>query len=145
MAEAQFVDACKERDEAAVFFRIEQGYAADLGHGFGDEDAGHDRFSREMALEKLFIEGRILDADGIFHRFKFDDAVYEQHGIAMRQNFHNISYFQSHENSSLNHCISSNILWVSRLFSLWLDLTAMMCPRTGRPSRDRSPMISRTL
>jgi hypothetical protein len=101
VTEAQLVDARKIRNQAAVFFRIEQRDAADLGHGFRQQHARHNRLAREVALEKQFVERRVLNADSVFHRFQLDDAVYEQHRIAMRQNFHNIRYFQNHMNSSL--------------------------------------------
>mgnify|MGYP006913766363 FL=1 len=80
MAEADLIDARKEGDETAVFFRVQEGDAANLGHGFGNEDARHNRFARKVALKKLLIKGRILDADGIFHRFQFNDPVNKHMG-----------------------------------------------------------------
>ena len=49
-----------------------------LGHGLDDEDARHDRRTREMPGEKWLIDGDILqrlDADPQFH---FQDPVDQQ-------------------------------------------------------------------
>lgn len=87
MAEADFIHAGEHRDEPAVFFGVLQRDASDLGHGFTDERAGHDGFVGEMALEEGLVRRDALDADGVFQRVEFEDAVDEEHRIAVRQNF----------------------------------------------------------
>ena len=96
-AETNMVHTGEQRDEASVFFRILERYAADLRHGFTDESARHDGMSREMSLEKWFIHGDGFHADRIVHRDQLSDLVDQEHRIAMRQDFHDFFYVEFHK------------------------------------------------
>ena len=95
--ETNVVHTGEHRNESSVFFRILQCHAADLGHGFTNQRAWHDRMSREMALEKWFIHGDAFHTNGIVHRYQFGDLVYQQHGVSVRQNFHNFFNVKFHD------------------------------------------------
>ena len=96
-AETDMIHTGEQRDEASVFFRILERYAADLRHGFTDESARHDGMSREMSLEKWFIHGDGFHADRIVHRDQLGDLVDQEHRVAMRQDFHDFFYVEFHK------------------------------------------------
>ncbi len=58
--------------------------AGGLGHGFDDDDPGHDGEIGEVAREEGLVRGDVFDAQNAF-RIHFEDAVNEQHGVTMRQ------------------------------------------------------------
>src|SRR6185436_17854590 len=88
--EAGAVDA-HEVDQFAFGGVAERGHnhhGGGLGHGLDNQDARHHRLSREVALEERLIGGDILDADRGFGRDDILEPVDHQHGIAMRDHFH---------------------------------------------------------
>ena len=100
-AETDFIHTGEQGDESPVFFRILESDSADLGHGFTDEGARHDGMSREMALEERFIHGHAFDAYRIFQRNHVNDFIDQQHGVSMRQDFHDFFNIEFHSISSL--------------------------------------------
>ena len=93
MAEAQFVDAW-ERDEAAVFFRIEQGYAADWAMASAMGTPGMTSFPGNGHWKNCSSKVAFLMPMAYFISSSSMMRSTSSSGIAMRQNFHNISYFQ---------------------------------------------------
>ena len=69
---------------------IEHGDGADLGDGFDDQHAWHDRVVREMALEKLVADRDVFDPDRAPAGFELDDAIDQQKRIAVRNDLLNI-------------------------------------------------------
>src|SRR5207302_10518384 len=88
--ETGLVDAAEEEELFLAVGHVaqsEDGRA--LGHGFDDEDAGHDRIAGKVTLEKLLVGGDVFQSDdsravGI----DLEDAIDQQHRIAMRQQLH---------------------------------------------------------
>ena len=56
-----------------------------LRHALEQQDPGHDGAVGEMSLKLRLVEGYVLDPDAIFIGARFDDAIDQQHGIAVRQ------------------------------------------------------------
>ena len=54
--------------------------APHLGHGLGDEDAGHDGAAGEMPLEKGLINGDIFQPHHAFAHLQTGDAVHQEKG-----------------------------------------------------------------
>ena len=73
-----------------------------LRHRFQDQNARKNRFTREMPLEKRFINRNVLHCTQVFVLFKFQHAVYQQKRIAVRQQLLNLFNFQSMSFSSQN-------------------------------------------
>ena len=71
------------------FFREEEA-AGDLRHALDDQDAGHHRVPREVALEERLVHADVLQADDLrAHRDgtgrHLEDAVDEKERVAVRQ------------------------------------------------------------
>src|SRR5579872_1940472 len=81
-------------------FRKQQ-QSAGLGHPFDDQHARHDRFAREMTLEKALIDGDVFQADDALQPLDFDDRVHQQERIAVRQNFLYARVVENHLMSSV--------------------------------------------
>lgn len=81
-----FVGAEEVADFADVFGKAEDEDGSGLGHGFELEDARHDGVAGEVALEEVLVEGEVFDggAGGVG---EVDDAVDEEEGVAVRENF----------------------------------------------------------
>ena len=69
----------------AVFYFLQQKQAAGLGHGFDDEDAGHDGFAGKMSLKEMFVDSDVLDSDDVLPAFHFFDGVDEKKRVAVRE------------------------------------------------------------
>ena len=123
-----------------------------LGHGFHLENARHDRMAREVALEKEFIHGQVLQSPALRFSFKTDNAVHHQEGIAVRQQFADTVYIHYRftvavvtwclyfvQADFFPHLTGKFIVYgVSRTSS-------MIRPLIGFPIRARSPMTSSSL
>ena len=59
-----------------------------LGHGFDDQDAGHDFPSREMALKMRLVDRDAFNSGGAFTRDDVDNAVDHKEWIAMGNHRH---------------------------------------------------------
>src|SRR4029078_9402859 len=64
--------------------------AASLRDGFYDEHSGHDRRAGKVADKKRLIDGDVLDRHDALLAREVDDAVDEQHRVAMRKNPHDV-------------------------------------------------------
>src|SRR5207244_3132837 len=78
-----------DRDEkhqlaVAILYAFQHQHAGGLRHGLNDEHAGHDRKIGKVPVEEGLVGGNVLDADDAL-RLELDDAVDQEHGIAMRQ------------------------------------------------------------
>ena len=82
-AELDLVEGKEHGELAGVFEFARQEQAGELGHGFDDEDAGHDGRAGVVALEEGLVDGDVLDAHGASVAVHLDDAIDEQHGVAM--------------------------------------------------------------
>src|SRR6056297_101957 len=72
---------------AGLFARKVRQTTGSLGHGFQDQHARHHRVARKMALEKMLVDGHVLDRvdlGRIFHR-PVDHPVDQQERIPVRQ------------------------------------------------------------
>src|SRR4030095_15112105 len=69
----------------AVLDVVQQQDPAYLGHRLEDQDAGHDRAPRKLALEEGLVRGDVLQADGPLSLLDLQDAVDEEKRIAVRQ------------------------------------------------------------
>ena len=88
-AETRFVDAAEEEELLFAIGHVAQ--AEDcraLSHGLDDQHARHDRVTREVSLEELFVRGDVLQTDDPLPVFDLDNAIDQQHRVAMRQEFH---------------------------------------------------------
>ncbi|ADD75971.1 Hypothetical Protein PANA_0804 [Pantoea ananatis LMG 20103] len=59
--------------------------AGGLCHRFQNQNAGKNRFTREMPLEKRLVKGDILYGAQIFVFFKIQHAIHQQKRITVRQ------------------------------------------------------------
>src|ERR1019366_8119385 len=99
-AEARVFDGYQQHQFAiAVRDGLEHQHAGGLRHGFHDEHARHHREIGEMAREKRFVVGHVLDADDAV-RVHFDDAVHQKKGEAVGQDSPNFSDIQNGHGSS---------------------------------------------
>ena len=83
-AELDLVEGEQERDFAGVFEFAGEEEARELGEGFDDQDAGHHGSAGVMAFKEGFVHGDVFDAQGAAVAIHFDDAVDQEHGIAVR-------------------------------------------------------------
>ena len=68
--------------------RFDREHARSLRHRLDEQDSGHDRPAREMALEEGLVDRHRLDRDDPLLRDQLLDPVDEQEGVAMRQRRH---------------------------------------------------------
>ncbi len=87
--EAHIVDPCEKGDAPFVLIHRAKRDTACLRQGFDDQDPGHDRVLRKMTLEKMLVDGDILDAHSALADFELDDSIDQQERKAMRKNFLN--------------------------------------------------------
>ena len=80
----------------AIFHFAEQQQSADLGNGFNDQDAGHNRFAGKMTLKEVFVHGDVLDSDNALLWFHFFDSVNQKKGIAVGQDFLDPNAVENH-------------------------------------------------
>ena len=59
-----------------------------MGHGFDNEDAGHDGIAGPVSLKEWLIDGDVLNASDMAARFKGEDTVDEEEGEAVGENLH---------------------------------------------------------
>src|SRR6266702_1581207 len=70
-----------------------------LGHGLDDQYARHYRVSGKMPLEKRFVDRDIFYTYATYSMVHFNNPVYHQKWIAMRQDFHDFIDIKLHFNS----------------------------------------------
>src|SRR5262249_8443026 len=128
----------------AVFDVAQEEHRAALRHRFHDQHTRHDRRAGEMSLEELLVRGHVLDADDLLSFLELEDAVDEQHRVAMRKNFHDLvdgehRYFlsfaarlshASRRAKSRNGIAGLPITFVSDGTSLRTALLAATCTRS---------------
>src|SRR2546421_1828469 len=85
VAHLDLVHREQDRQLAGVFQLLAQQYAAELRHGLYDQDPGHDRRAGIMSLEEDVVEGDVLDPDRPLIPFDLQNAIDEQHRVAVRQ------------------------------------------------------------
>src|SRR5262249_45575912 len=83
--EAHTVDAGEEGKAPTVLLAAEHRDRAGLGHRLDDEDAGHDRPSREVPREVPLVRAYGLACNHAVPRLELDDLVDQEKGVAMRQ------------------------------------------------------------
>src|SRR3984957_10424739 len=87
LAKLAFVDGEKihRARPLGAFDRLDPDHAGGLRHGLDHHHAGIDRSFGKMTLECRLVEGDVLDADAGVIAPDIDDAVDQQHRIAMRE------------------------------------------------------------
>src|SRR5437667_8356475 len=70
---------------SALFVVMEEKNDTYLGQRFDQQDAGHDRGTRKVALKEGLIYGHVLDAHHSLGTIGLDDSVYQEKGIPVRQ------------------------------------------------------------
>jgi hypothetical protein len=77
------IGTCEEKDGTSRLcsFHLERDDTSKLGKGFYLENTGHDGSSREMTIEKFFILGHTLDADGSLASLVLYDLVDKGKGV----------------------------------------------------------------
>ena len=86
-AEADALDAGEERQAIAIL-RLRQDHdGADLRDGLGENRGRQHEAPVGRPREVALVRRDVLDADDALVDFQLDDAIDEQEGIAMRQDF----------------------------------------------------------
>src|SRR5947209_8428294 len=75
---------------AAILNFGEEESATRLCDSLDDENSRHDRKSGKVSHEKRFVDGDVLDGDYPLAALQFEDAIDQQQGIAVRQDFENV-------------------------------------------------------
>ena len=76
---------------------LQKQQSAGLGHGFNDQNTGHDRLSRKMALEETFVDAYVFDSHNALESLHFQDGVDHQERITMWQDFLDLISVQNHQ------------------------------------------------
>src|SRR5687768_17120210 len=84
--EASFFDAGKQHEFLIAIIDLAKGkHCSYLGQRFDYQHARHDGRAGKMALKEQLVDTHLLDADDSFAWDEFDDAIYQQEGITVRQ------------------------------------------------------------
>lgn len=89
-AKARFLYTGEEHQLLITIFYLSQREdRTALGHGLDHQHAGHDRGAGKMSLKIFFVDAYLLDADDALTRDEFDDSIYQEKGIPVREKFLN--------------------------------------------------------
>ncbi len=86
-AEFDFVGAEEVADFTLITGHAHDEYGGGLGHGLELEDTWHDGVPWEVALEELLIHGEVLDGGALHFGGEVGDAVDEEEGVAVGEDF----------------------------------------------------------
>jgi hypothetical protein len=91
LAKLRALDAGEDHHFFAAILNFgEEESATRLCDGLDDENSRHDRKAGKVSHEKRFVDGDVLDGDYPLAALQFEDAINQQQGITVRQNFENV-------------------------------------------------------
>jgi hypothetical protein len=67
---------------------------SELGHSLTDQYPRHDGSPGKVTLKETFVDGYILYPDDPLIAFQFNDPVYQQKGIAVRDRLKDLFYVE---------------------------------------------------
>src|SRR5947209_2017059 len=91
LAKLRALDAGEDHHLFAAILNFgEEESATRLCDGLDDENSRHDRKAGKVSHEKRFIDGDVLDGNDPLAPLQFEDAIDQQQGITVRQDFENV-------------------------------------------------------
>src|SRR5258708_10123876 len=94
--EPHLLDRREEPDAVAVLRQRHRADGRGLGERLGEDDAGHDRIARKVALPVPLLAGEVVLGDAAHARLQLGDAVDEQEGAAVRDEHLDALLVQDH-------------------------------------------------